>query len=168
MDYKSMVSDLIKGTNFEINSQSTVLSGSKLYVRTPIESINCLLGGGIPLACVVHTYGVPKGGKSTWLYQTMGEFQIMYPEGISIIVDQESSADPNRLRILGVDPERVLRLPATSVEGGFLALMKILENKEKNDRLKDVPVFCIWDTISKGLAQDGATQSRIKFSPLIA
>ena len=39
--------------------------------------------------------------------------------------------------------------------------MKVLENKSKIEELKDVPVFVIWDTISKGLAQDGATQSRM-------
>ena len=159
-EYYDMMSALIKGTDFEVSSVSEILT-SQDKVRTPIEALNCLLGGGIPLGGVFHSYGPPKSGKSTFFYQIMGMFQQEYPEGISIIIDQESSADPARLSQLGVNPDKVIRLPATSVEGGFLALLQMLDNKKKNAAIKDTPVFVIWDTISKGLAQDGATQSRI-------
>lgn len=160
-DYNDMISDLIDGTMFEVSTESEVLTSCKLKVKTPIEALNCLLGGGLPLSGIYHTWGPPKGGKSTWLYQTMGLFQKQYPEGISAIVDTESSADPSRLRILGVDTDKVIRLPATSIESGFLALLKVISNKQKNEKLKDIPLFVIWDTISRGLAQDNTTQSRM-------
>lgn len=161
MDYNDIVNSLIDGTNFELSNESQVLTSCTLKVRTPIEALNGLLGGGLPLNGVYHTWGAPKAGKSTWLYQTMGMFQKQYPEGICIIIDMESSADANRLKALGLDPSKVLRLPATSIESGFLALFKILENKKKNKQIKDIPIFIIWDTISRGLAQDTSSQSRM-------
>lgn len=168
MKFNDIVQDLIDGTNFELNSESQVLTSNVMRVHTPLEVINCMLGGGIPLNGIYHTWGPPKGGKSTWLYQTMGEFQKQYPEGVSVIIDNESSSDPNRLLGLGVDPTKVLRLPITSIENGFLSLEKMIDNKLKNKKLKDLPMFVIWDTISRGLAQDSSSQSRINMSPIAA
>ena len=164
--YDNVFEALTAGTGFKLGEQSQVLN-SRNKVRTPIEVLNCLLGGGLPFGTVATSYGPPKVGKSTWMYQMMGIFQKDYPNGIAVIIDSEASADNDRIAYLGVDPNKLLRLPASSIETGFLALLKMLENKSKNESLKDVPVFVIWDTISKGLAQDNSTQSRIKISPLM-
>lgn len=161
IDNEEIFKDLISGTDFKVSTMSQVLTSCELKVRTPIEALNGLLGGGLPLNGIYHTYGEPKGGKSTWLYQTMGNFQQQYPDGISVIIDTERSADANRLRALGVNSDKVLVLPAPSIEGGFLALFKVLDNKKKNKKLEDLPIFIIWDTISRGLAQDDSTQSRM-------
>lgn len=157
---QDLISDLLKNTDFEVMTDSRVLT-SKRKVRTPLESLNCLLGGGFPLGIIAHAYGEPKAGKSTLFYQTMGIFQKDYPDGIAIIVDMESSADPARLTALGVDVERVMRLPATSIENGFIALRNLINNLESIPELKDVPIFVIWDTISKGMATDSTIQSRM-------
>lgn len=159
-DNSSLLLDLMKGTDFEIMTDSKILS-NRMKVKTPLEAVNCLLGGGFPVGIIAHFYGAPRAGKSTILYQTMGNFQRQYPEGISIIIDMESSADPNRLTALGVDVQKVVRLPATSIESGFKALMQLISNKEDTDALKNVPMFVIWDTISKGLATDSTIQSRM-------
>lgn len=162
MNYNEALSVLMDGTKFEINSESEILTSCKLRTQTPIEVLNILLGGGLPLSGVYHTWGLPKGGKSTWLYQSMGMFQKQYPNGVCCIVDTESSADSNRLRALGIDhPELVLRLPTTSIESGFVDLMKVVANKQSKPELKEVPLFIIWDTISRGMATDDSKQSRM-------
>lgn len=158
--YKEAMESLVSGTDFKTSADSVVLTQRK-KVKTPIEAMNCIFGGGIPFGTIAQSYGPPKAGKSTWLYVMMGIFQKTYPTGIAVLIDNESSGDGERLEYLGVDTKRVLRLPASSIESGFLALLKMLENKSKNPNLKDVPIFAIWDTISKGLATDGATQSRM-------
>lgn len=160
MKNQDLITSLLKDTDFEVMTDTRLLTGRR-KVRTPIEVLNCLLGGGFPLGIIAHCYGEPRGGKSTLFYQTMGIFQKQYPDGIAVIIDMESSADPNRLKALGVDYDEVVRLPATSIENGFLALMKLLKNKEDNPLLKEVPIFVIWDTISKGLATDNQAQSRV-------
>ncbi len=158
--FDNVLESLAKGTDFKLSSNSSVLT-ERAKVRTPIEALNCILGGGIPFGTVAQSYGPPKVGKSTWMYQMLGIFQKTYPNGVAMVIDMEASADGERIEYLGVDTSKLLRLPATSIENGFLSLMKVLENKSKIEELKDVPVFVIWDTISKGLAQDGATQSRM-------
>lgn len=158
--YNNSLEALAAGTEFKIGSQVNVLT-TRGKVQTPVEVLNCLLGGGVPFGTVLQAYGPPKSSKSTWLYQMMGMFQHEYPNGIAVVVDTEASGDTERLEFLGVDTNRLLRLPATSIETGFLSLLKMLENKTKNEALKDTPVFVIWDSISKGLAQENSTQSRM-------
>ena len=158
--YENTLEALAAGTEFKVGSEVKVLT-TRQKVRTPVEILNCLLGGGIPFGTVLQAYGPPKSSKSTWLYQMMGIFQHEYPEGIAVVVDTEASGDTERLSFLGVDTSRILRLPATSIETGFLSLLKMLENKSKNEKLKDTPVFVIWDSISKGLAQEDSKQSRM-------
>ena len=158
--FDNVLESLAKGTDFKLSSNSNVLT-ERPKVRTPIEALNCILGGGLPFGTVAQSYGPPKVGKSTWMYQTLGIFQETYPNGVAMVIDMEASADGVRISYLGVDTSKLLRLPATSIESGFLQLMKVLENKQQSDQLKDVPVFVIWDTISKGLAQDSSTQSRL-------
>lgn len=158
--FDNAIEALTAGTSFQLGTKTKVLN-SRNKVRTPVEVLNCILGGGLPFGTIAQSYGPPKVGKSTWMYQMMGIFQKQYPDGIAFIIDNEASADDDRLEILGVDKSRVLRLPASSIESGFLALLKLLENKASNEQLREVPVFGIWDTISKGLAQDGSTQSRM-------
>lgn len=164
--YNNSLEALAAGTEFKIGSQVNVLT-TRGKVKTPVEVLNCLLGGGVPFGTVLQAYGPPKSSKSTWLYQMMGMFQHEYPNGIAVVVDTEASGDTERLEFLGVDTNRLLRLPATSIETGFLSLLKMLENKTKNEALKDTPVFVIWDSISKGLAQENSTQSRIGISPIM-
>lgn len=158
--YENALEALAAGTEFKVGSEVKVLT-TRQKVRTPVEILNCLLGGGIPFGTVLQAYGPPKSSKSTWLYQMMGIFQKEYPEGIAVVVDTEASGDTERLSFLGVDTSRILRLPATSIETGFLSLLKMLDNKSKNEKLKDTPVFVIWDSISKGLAQEDSRQSRM-------
>ena len=158
--YENALEALAAGTEFKVGSEVKVLT-TRQKVRTPVEILNCLLGGGIPFGTVLQAYGPPKSSKSTWLYQMMGIFQKEYPEGIAVVVDTEASGDTERISFLGVDTSRILRLPATSIETGFLSLLKMLDNKSKNEKLKDTPVFVIWDSISKGLAQEDSRQSRM-------
>lgn len=158
--YENALEALAAGTEFKVGSEVKVLT-TRQKVRTPVEILNCLLGGGIPFGTVLQAYGPPKSSKSTWLYQMMGIFQKEYPEGIAVVVDTEASGDTERISFLGVDTSRILRLPATSIETGFLSLLKMLDNKSKNEKLKDTPVFVIWDSISKGLAQEDSKQSRM-------
>lgn len=156
----ALVGELMKGTNFEISKDSNVLS-QRIKVETPLIAVNCILGGGTPLGSVCESFGGPRSGKSTWLYITMAKFLRTYSNGIAMILDNESSADDSRLEHFGVDTKRVLRLPSSSIESGFLNLLQVLENKSKSEQAKQVPVFVVWDSISKGLAQDGSTQSRM-------
>ena len=157
--YKDLVKELTEGTDFSISSDVAVLS-ERPRIRFPVEALNCIFGGGIPFGTIMHTYGPSKSGKSTICYLAMAEFQKQYPDGVCAVIDSEASSDGSRLKYFGIDLNRVLRLPATSLEAGFIALNKMLDNKEKNKKLKGIPVFCVYDSLS-GKAQDDSANSRM-------
>lgn len=141
----------MKGTNTHLVSDtSAAVMHDRPKVPTPIPQLNCIFGGGIPMGVIVESYGEPASGKTSTWYQTMGIFQRMFPESVSIIVDTEASVDSSRMPIMGCDPDKTMRIPCTSIETGFHELFQILDRKENNKQLADLPVFIIWDTISVG------------------
>ena len=121
--------DLMKDTEF-IRADTGSLMSARNRVSTPLYVLNCIYGGGVPLGILSEVSGSPGGGKSTFAYQCMGNYQKEYQDGVSVIYDMEASMDSERLKVLGVDPSKVLRLPATSMEDAFGSMFKIL-NKIK-------------------------------------
>lgn len=142
--------DLTKDTEFVLAKDGSLMTARK-KIPTPLLVINCIWGGGLPLGTMVEVSGPPASGKSTFAYQTMGEYQNNYLEGISAIYDQESSMDSDRLGTLGVDVNKVLRLPSTSMENSFSNMFKILNKLEKLIQVKPNISSCqIYDTLAAG------------------
>lgn len=146
----SIFSELVKDTDFTIATEGSLMH-SRPKVTTPLVVLNCIYGGGVPLSILSEVSGVTGSGKSTFLYQCMANYQRDYPNGVSVIVDMETSMDTNRLESLGVDTDKVLRLPATTLEKAFASLFtllnKVLTLKEQYD---DVSVFVIYDSLAAG------------------
>ena len=142
--------ELTKETDFKV-AETGSLMHSRVKVKTPLAVLNCIYGGGIPLGILSEVSGVTKSGKSTFLYQCMGNYQKQYPDGIAVILDMEASMDNDRLEALGVDPSRVLRLPASTIEGAFSNLFKLF-NKLVGalDQYEDLSMFCIYDSLAAG------------------
>ena len=154
LDLSSELGALLEGTNTHlVSDMSAAVMHDRPKVRLPIPQLNCIFGGGVPLGIIIEAYGEPASGKTSTWYQTMGNFQQDYPEGISIIVDTEASVDSTRMPFMGCDPKKTLRIPCDSIESGFRQLFSILDKKQNSKKLKDLPVFIIWDTISVGATE---------------
>lgn len=148
---EDLVSDLISGTSFNLIDQNNQGKGSlsdKPKVETPLYALNCLLGGGLPLGAILEVYGPNASGKSSFMYETLGNFQRQYPNGVAFILDTETSTDNSRLRQLGVDPLRAPRMGAATLEDGFEQINKIVSKMISDDRYKGFPVMILWDTIA--------------------
>lgn len=144
-----LLDELRKGTDFQYVSGEDIAGFTdRPLVSTPIESLNCFLGGGIPIGAIVACSGGNAAGKSSAAYEIMGNFQKEHPDGIAMILDSEASIDPLRLSQLGVDVSKVLILPAGTLESGFDQINKILSKKAESKKLSKIPVMIIWDTIS--------------------
>lgn len=147
-----LISDLISGSQFKfIGDDGFEGKGSlsdKPKVRTPLLALNCLLGGGLPLGSILEVFGPNASGKSSFMYETLGNFQKQYSNGVAFIVDSETSTDDSRLRQLGVDPTRAPRMGAASLEDGFEQITAILKKMLGNPRYNGFPVFILWDTIA--------------------
>lgn len=142
--------ELIKDTEFKVASSGSLMH-SRAKVSTPLYVLNCIYGGGIPLGIMSEISGTPGAGKSTFLYQCMGNYQREYEDGVSVIYDMEASMDNARLKTLGVDTERVLRLPATSMEDAFSNMFKMLNKmKALAEKYPDISSFQIYDSLAAG------------------
>jgi len=144
----NLVASLIEGSSFEFVSSDKGSLTDRPYVETPIIALNCLLGGGLPLGSLVEVFGPNASGKSSILYETLGNFQKKYPNGVAFIVDTESSTDDTRLRQLGVDPSRAPRTGAPTLEDGFNQITNILTKMANDSRYDGFPVMIMWDTIA--------------------
>lgn len=147
----NLINDLISDTQFSFiteNSETTGSLSDKPKVKTPIHAFNDLLGGGLPLGAIIEVYGPNAAGKSSMLYETLGNFQRQYSNGVAFIIDSEASTDDARLRALGVDPSRAPRMGASSLEDGFEQINKILKKMIDNPAYKGFPVMVLWDTIA--------------------
>lgn len=70
-------------------------------VPTASSVINIAGCGGLDFSCMTEVWGAPKGGKSTFCYQTAQEFLAFYgDDAMLLILDAENSA--NHLRLLKV------------------------------------------------------------------
>lgn len=145
-------SELMKETEFNFASNDESSKFSDLKVTTPLSVLNCIYGGGLPLRAISEISGLPSSGKSTFLYQCLGNYQREYAEdGIPVIYDMETSMDNDRLRALGVDTSRVLRLPSTNIEDAFSNMFKMLNKVRELKKVKpNVSTFQIYDSISTG------------------
>ena len=149
---QDLINDLISGTQFEFIGQNGQEGKGSLSdkpkVETPVIALNDLLGGGLPLGCMIEVFGPNASGKSSMMYETLGNFQKQYPNGVAFIIDSESSTDDSRLRQLGVDPMRAPRMGAATLEDGFEQINKIMNKMVNNESYKGFPVFILWDTIA--------------------
>lgn len=149
---QNLISDLISGSQFKfIGQDGEEGKGSlsdKPKVETPLVALNALLGGGLPLGSILEVFGPNASGKSSFMYETLGNFQKQYPNGVTFIIDSETSTDDSRLRQLGVDPVRAPRMGAATLEDGFEQINLILKKMVNNDRYNGFPVFILWDTIA--------------------
>lgn len=153
-EFMKDINSLMEGTEAHlVSDSSSAVMHDRPKIPTPIPQLNCIFGGGLPLGIIVEAFGEPSSGKSSTMYQTLGNFQKKFPEGIGIIVDTEASVDRERMPFMGCDPDKILRIPAGSVESGFNQVFKILDNKSKNEELKKLPVFILWDTIGINATQ---------------
>ena len=150
-DTSDLISELISGTSFEfISQEGSDGKGSlsnKPMVETPLIALNCLLGGGLPLGAILEVFGPNASGKSSFMYETLGNFQRQYPNGVAFIIDTETSTDNLRLRQLGVDPNRAPRMGAASLEDGFEQINKIVRKMIDDERYKGFPVMIVWDKL---------------------
>lgn len=148
---KKFFDDMIKDTGFRKVNEDSTLMHSRPKLRTPLLVINCIYGGGIPLGTVGEISGPPEAGKSTFLYQCVANYQEDYKNGVAAVCDMETSLDVSRAQTLGVDIEKLLRLPATSSEDAFSNIFKILNKmRDLHKEHKDVSLFLVYDSLGTG------------------
>lgn len=72
--------------------------------------------GGIPIQGMTEVHGIRSSGKTTFTFHCIANAQMMYPDKICVLVDQERSFDPVWASKCGVDLDRLEVLQADTGE----------------------------------------------------
>ena len=141
--------------------QDTESSSITDRLPTGIPQLDYILGGGLPFGRIHEIYGINASGKSTVALQLIRIMQ--YLNGITVLIDAEGTADPDRARQLGVsignnpetdrifliEPERdkVTHLPKESLTIEFIGkkLLDILPKFAETN----IPILLIWDSVAQ-------------------
>lgn len=122
------------------------------FFSTGVKYIDAVLGGGIPMRKLSMLIGLPGSGKTTFMYNIMGEFQY-HNDGKCIIlyVDNEQSSNDVRLMSCGFNPnhpDTEFITVTCTLEEVFKSIDLICQFKDSNDKFKDYPVLMVWDSIT--------------------
>lgn len=92
---------------------------------------------GLPVGKLVSIFGAEDVGKSTFGWYTMRSFQEYFAERNVLLLDYEKKIDPDYLKVIGIDMDRVLYSGFETIEEG----LEIARNRAKNE--KDVSLIVI-------------------------
>lgn len=120
------------------------LQGSSVQVKerilTESPSLNWALSGGFYKGYTTALYGPEGAGKSLVSMMAVGAMQESDPEALAVIITTEMRApSPERLRQLGVDPDRVLIRQANTLHDVFDWIVSKDEKFVNSDGTKGGP-----------------------------
>lgn len=126
-------------------------------IRTPVEILNVLTGGGLSLGKIFEFWGRNRSGKSTAALQTAQYFLEDYPEGRIVIIDSEANySDGSRLeKVFNLHPHngelevvkedpRVWLFYIATIEEAIATAIKF--SKESKDQ--EIPTLILIDSLS--------------------
>lgn len=103
----------------EKNVQGSVVA-VKSRILTASPSLNWALSGGFYKGYTTCVYGPEGSGKSLLSMMAIGAMQEADPDALAVIITTEMRApSPDRMRQLGVDPDRVLIRQANTLHDVF-------------------------------------------------
>jgi RecA/RadA recombinase len=101
-------------------------------IRTPIDTLNILGGGGLKAGSIVQAYGPPASGKSTFCYQSASIYQKDHPDAVIHIIDVENSVDLLRLKhVFQLDMDRVRIHNLHTLERAFKLIIDCADQMSK-------------------------------------
>lgn len=122
-----------------LNASSNV----KLWFRTGIDALDCILGGkGFASGRIVELFGEPQVGKSTISCLVMAEAQRRY-EALGVVIDSEGTLTSERAKFLGVNMASYVYGEEVYIERTIGQIQTLVES------LKGHPAVVIWDTIAQ-------------------
>ena len=117
------------------------------FIRTPSPFLQIVTGGGIRFSTLAEFWGAPKAGKSTFCYQSAGNFlEDFGDKALLKVIDSESSFDDVRMNyVFGLDSsdKRIEIVGVEYIEQG----MKMIEDWIVSLQ-SDKYMLVIWDTLS--------------------
>jgi len=132
----------------KINNARTLAEGSRSAIVEciptgihPIDHhvIGC---GGIPVGRITELYSEEGGGKSSLVYQLIAQTQKL--GGTPILIETENALHPERVKVFGVDLEKLIVIEPDFLEQALEQLVEVFEALPADAG----PVFIGWDSLA--------------------
>ena len=136
------------------------------FVDTQAPSLNYAIGQpGYPKGRLTLLVGKPKAGKSTLGYHALQETQRL--GGVAILVDAERRYSRDRAERMGIDHQKLIYIPGTSVEATFKELYAFCTVFQEDGMGEDADLTIVWDSLAgtpleAELKQEGSTAGHAK------
>jgi recombination protein RecA len=116
------------------------------FISTGIPPLDKKLGGGIIIGGVVELIGLEASGKSTIAGMVAAEAQKR--DMPVVYLDTEAATSMARLKMLGVDTEKLIYVQPGCLEDVYDTIAQVLTSKIK-DKSWDGPALIIWDSLAQ-------------------
>jgi len=149
-----MTSDVIATVVAALNSKKSKGSARTLAEGSNSALVECIptgilpldhhvIGcGGIPVGRVTELYSEEGGGKSSLVYQIISQTQKL--GGTAILVETENALHPERVKVFGVDPKKLIVIEPEYLEQALEQLTEVFESLPEDAG----PVFIGWDSLA--------------------
>lgn len=139
---KEIIVDIDKLRKELKDSNIIDLDGTYEYFLTGNPIFDAFVGsGGLPKYQLEYIWAGASIGKSTLAIQILSSYLKQDTNCIVVYLDSEESITGHRLKMLGVDPDKVILLNPESIESVGVLINKLSTIYE------DVDMFIIWDTL---------------------
>lgn len=134
-----------KRPDFELGiaDPSDLLAVAEFWVDMPFPWQELTGVRGIPFGHVTTIQGLPDSGKSTIAMHAMVEAQL---KGVLVVlIDTEFKFNMARFKNMGGDPTHLLKVSATTLEGGFAGVDEVIDAYKSEN--PDQPILFVWDSL---------------------
>jgi recombination protein RecA len=113
------------------------------WIPSGFPDLDRILGGGWAVGRASEVSGPPGQGKSALTHRAIKSAQVL--GGTPMVLDFEHSLEEGTMIQLDIDPERLIYVPASSLESGWSAVWALLGALRKKP--PEVPQLIVWDSI---------------------
>ena len=149
LDEIDIVADLL-GSDKEIEAISAndmeVVDPSRM-ISTGLIPLDIALGGGITKGRTYEVSGPESHGKSTLCDTVVANWLKNDKHALCLRIESESTMDPIRCKMIGMDLNRVIVVRTMIMEEGYEQIAKIQE-KVFTRYGEQVPLLIVWDTLT--------------------
>jgi len=152
--------DIVKHLQKKGAAHTTVLSDDNSpvlrpkFLSTQLYTVDRMLGGGIPAGRLTELYSRTEGvGKSTLSAHLMAEMQRI--GGVVVLMDTERGFTVERLKELGVDPDKIVFVEPDYIEQACETISQVMQYQDETDGTGG-KILVIWDSVT-------ATSSKAEF-----
>ncbi|AKF13298.1 RecA-like protein [Sinorhizobium phage phiN3] len=126
-----------------VEKSAGILSKSKIFnekflASTNLASLNIALSGDIDgglTSGVTLVAGESKSFKTLLMLYMLKAYFEKFADAVCLFYDNEFGATPEYLKAFGIDPERIIHIPTTNIEGMTFDVVSRLEKVERGDHV---------------------------------